>query len=295
MIFLLFREKSGWFWRLKTSSKHEAKIIAEDILKMLYHSENQGKRIDFQWTFDQISYRNSSILKVIEKMVEEEFIFLKNQQLKLTNSGRDYALKVIRAHRLYEKFLAEKTGFDKKDWHNLAEKQEHLLTDEDIEFLNKELKNPLFDPHGDPIPNAEGQISETQGKIITDWEIGEKGKITHIKDEPAIFYQELVKQKIHIGSIVQILEKSSKDITIYSEGEQITLSITAASQLTMQDLEAEEETDFQRLSYLNEDEKAEIMGISKECRGEVRRRLLDLGFVKGSIISIQLGLKLWQL
>ncbi len=76
----------------------------------------------------------------------------------LTDQGREYALHIVRTHRLLERYLADRTGVLPEDWHGEAERREHKLSPEDRESLAARLGHPLYDPHGDPIPTAAGEL-----------------------------------------------------------------------------------------------------------------------------------------
>ena len=210
--------------------------------------------------------------------------------LNLTNEGRDYALRIIRVHRLWEKYLAEKTGFDKQEWHDRAEDMEHKLSHEETNVLATQLGQPMYDPHGDPIPTHQGRVPEVKGDLLSSLKVNTVGRITHIEDEPDVIYKQILAEKIHIGSHIRVVESNTQRIVFYSEGEEFILAPVVASSITVEVFEKEEieEKDLVRLSSLQEGESAKVLGISKECRGDARRRLLDLGFVKGTPIQIEL-------
>ena len=84
------------------------------------------------------------------------------ENLKLTNNGKSYALRVIRVHRLWEKYLADETSVEELEWHASAEEIEHLLTPEEADELAAQIGNPVFDPHGDPIPTSDGKFPEEE-------------------------------------------------------------------------------------------------------------------------------------
>jgi DtxR family Mn-dependent transcriptional regulator len=208
----------------------------------------------------------------------------------LTKDGRDYALKIIRAHRLYEKFLSEKTGYNKLDWHDMAEEMEHKLSHDDIDQLSSQLGSPHFDPHGDPIPTKTGDMIEERGMPLFDLPENAFGKIIHIEDEPEVVYKQILAEDLHIGSQVRIIESNKLRVKFYCEGEEYVLANEVAVNLTVIELSHEErhDTDVIRLASMKNDETGVVSGISKECRGANRRRLLDLGFVPGTKVSIGL-------
>tara|TARA_R110002051_G_scaffold306_3_gene1345 strand:+ start:12242 stop:13264 length:1023 start_codon:yes stop_codon:yes gene_type:complete len=289
-VYLLFRPNKGWYWLITTNSKSNGKIIIEDILKLLYHSENANKQLNLNDIIRTLKNSDSLIVESINKMITHKLICMEGDAVKLTKSGSDYALRIVRAHRLWEKFLAEKTGFDRAEWHEIAEKKEHELTNDEANILASKLGNPQFDPHGDPIPTNTGKIAKIKGTALSELPVDTIGRITHIRDKPDIIYKQILAEKIHIGSLIRVVEKTSTRIVFHSEGESFVLAPIIAGNITVMVLEKDVvvEENLARLSILKEGETAKIIGISREIRGESRRRLLDLGFVKGADVSIDL-------
>jgi len=290
LAYLFFRPRKGWFWLIKNNLKTNEKIVIEDILKQLYHSENSGKEVNVSSLTNALKFSDSIIVDVIKKMSVNELIKFEGDILKLTSSGRDYALRIVRVHRLWEKYLAEKTGYAKTEWHEMAELKEHELTNEETNLLATQLGNPIYDPHGDPIPTKTGKMADVNGDFLSSLAVNAIGKIVHIEDEPDIIYKQILAENIHIGSQIRVVENNNKRIVFYAEGEEFKLAPIVAANITVEILEKDKvvEENIVRLSSLKENETAHILGISKESRGDNRRRLLDLGFVKGTEISIDL-------
>jgi DtxR family Mn-dependent transcriptional regulator len=290
-VYLLFRPVNGWFWILKNNLKSSEKTIIEDILKQLYRMENSGLIADSNALTNALKMKDRLIIDAIHRMAVTELVELEGEQVRLTREGREYALRIIRVHRLWEKYLAEKTGFDKTEWHGRAEEMEHQLSGAEADKLALQLGYPIFDPHGDPIPTVKGQIKKLDGIPLSSLEEDSVGRIVHIEDEPDAIYRQILAENIHIGSRLRVVERNNEKVVFYSEGEEFVLAPVVASNITVlleenQPEEAQESA--VRLSSLKEDETARVAGISRECRGENRRRLLDLGFVKGAEISIDL-------
>lgn len=290
ILYVLFRPNKGWFWIIQNNFKSNEKIVTEDILKQLYHFENSGNKVDTKTLVEILNFNNHQIIEVIKKMTINEFIYFEKDILKLTETGRDYALRIVRIHRLWERYLADKTGFRKEEWHDRAEMMEHKLSHDETNILAAQLGNPKFDPHGDPIPTKSGKVAEISGVELPSLPINSVGRITHIEDEPDIIYKQILAENIHIGSLIRVVENNATRIVFLSEGETFRLAPIVAANLTVAIIEKEVviEDNVARLSSLKEYETAIISGISKESRGESRRRLLDLGFVKGATIKIDL-------
>jgi DtxR family Mn-dependent transcriptional regulator len=286
VLFFIFNPKKGLFFKYLKARKESEKTAIEDVLKLLYHDSNISKNT----IFDELDFSHGLLMESIETMIETGLVKKENELFSLTKDGHEYALRIIRAHRLWEKYLSEKTGFHKEEWHKRAERKEHELSSEEVEDLSTLLGNPRSDPHGDPIPTKTGKIHEKKGILLSDLPVFNFGKIIHIEDEPIAIYKEILAKNIHLDSQVYVKEKSKNRLVFESEGEQFSLTPIVAKNITVISLDKVDviEKDTMRLSNLESNQKAIIIGISKECRGENRRRLLDLGFVKGATVSIDL-------
>jgi DtxR family Mn-dependent transcriptional regulator len=286
----LFQPGKGRFYRLQHLLLLDKKALSEDILKDLFHAENQEKEITISEILNRYNPKSSRLLPLIDELEDQGLIQSKNQFISLTKQGREYALQIIRVHRLFEKHLAENTGFAKDEWHARAEIAEHRLSKKEVENMSKSLGHPRFDPHGDPIPTASGEIRSIQGEPLTALPAGAIGRVIHIEDEPPVIYNQILAEEIQIGSIIRVLESDGKRIKIYTEGEVLKLSPLIAGNITVKRKIHVDDllTNRVRLNKLKKGEKARIDSISKDCKGETRRRLLDLGFVPGTEISIEL-------
>lgn len=269
------------------SKKTDQSIINEDILKLLYKSNEEGLKVQTNDLSKLIHYSIEEIKNSVSYLLNAEQVVKNDNHLFLTNTGEVKAITLIRRHRIYEKYLAEKTGFSKSSWHRKAEEMEHALTDEEVDKMAKELGNPRFDPHGDPIPTKDGKLPKLKGVKLSQIKHSCTVKVLHIEDEPKEVYKEIIKQGLHIGSIMTVNFTSSVFAT---EGHVLEFTKLEQENITVLILEEEEEIPkgIVRLSNLRKGEKAIIQRLSSECRGINRRRLLDLGFVKGTTIKINM-------
>ncbi|MBP0905609.1 DtxR family transcriptional regulator [Mariniflexile gromovii] len=290
ILYVVFRPTKGWFWIIKNNFRSNEKVVIEDVLKQLYHFESSGNKVDTKTLVQVLNFNNNQIIEVVKKMTINDLIYFEKDVLKLTDAGREYALRIVRIHRLWERYLADKTGFSKEEWHDRAEMMEHKLSHDETNSLAAHLGNPKFDPHGDPIPTITGKVAKVNGVELPLLAVNTVGRITHIEDEPEIIYKQILAENIHMGSLIRVIENNATRIVFLSEGEEFRLAPIVAANLTVAPIEKEVfiEDNIARLSSLKEEETAKIIGISKESRGESRRRLLDLGFVKGANIKIDL-------
>jgi len=276
---------------LLVSKKKKNKNLTEDILKQLYHVEQSKRTATLSDLSGALKVRKTIILPIIESATESGLLQSTDEVLNLSPAGREYALRVVRVHRLWEKYLAERTGHKPSDWHYLAEKMEHQLDDIDTAKLSSSLGNPMFDPHGDPIPTESGEVNDVIWMPLPSYPLNQPGKIVHIEDEPGVIYQQILAKRILIGSHLIIKISNNTEVVFECEGVEHRLSSIVAANINIAPLTNEEvfEENAVRLSALSEGELAEVIGLSQECRGANRRRLLDLGILPGTAIEVDLN------
>lgn len=282
--------KSNLWLRVRTSQEQKRKEWIEDILKQLFHVEQSGRKASLDGLAGALKLPHSKLIKYIDVMSSKELISLNDDMIRLTEDGKQYALEIIRVHRLWEKYLSERTGFDKTEWHDRAEMMEHNLDKNQADQLYQNLGSPRFDPHGDPIPTSTGEMVQPDWKPLSGTSVGTIQKIVHIEDEPDVIYRQIIDKNLRKGQLLKVYESSDKNIVFESEGHSYKLSPIIASNINVKEVtDADQnETKAVRLTSLKVNEKAKIVGLSQECRGATRRRLLDLGFIKGSTVEIGL-------
>ena len=278
-------------YSLNEHAQKRQKELQEDFIKQLY---NLGGSISFADAFKQkklLNVTQDELEKVIGAIVLTKEITA-NEQLELTEKGEQHALKLIRAHRIYEQYLAEHSGYAPTEWHQRANRMEHLISDEEQSRIASLLGNPLFDPHGDPIPTQSlammpNDTCELPLKEHTWW------RITHVEDDNNKLFKQIADLGLTKDSMIYITEINSTSFSFRYEGEQMCLPLVALEamnrvEVTKEEAESMPETRAQRLTTIQANEQATIVGLSPSCRGALRRRLMDLGFVKGSRIAIDM-------
>lgn len=275
---------------MRERNRKSDKIIIEDALKHIYDFEHKKLDATADSLAGNLQIRRRASTDLIDKLLQLKLISKVHERISLTENGRSYALKVIRIHRLYERYLADKTSVHENDWHKEAEKREHDFDEEDANRLAASLGNPLLDPHGDPIPDALGKMNVKDGILLSDALVGQVYEITHIEDEPKETYAQIVAQKLFPGAKLKILGKDDRRISFESDNDESILAPVLAANITVIPLE-ERAGEFgvnRLLSNLNQGESSRIKEISKAIRGLQRRRLLDFGFVPGTEIKANL-------
>lgn len=180
----------------------------ENYLKAIYKiSEKSKKSARTSSIAKSLSTSSASVTDMLQKLAEKELInYEKYMGVTLKPSGISIATDLIRKHRLWEVFLVDKLRFSWDKVHDIAEHLEHIDNHELIARLDAYLDYPRFDPHGDPIPNAEGKITLRNQKILSDMHVGQKGVLIGVKEHSTEFLQYLNKMKMGIGSKIEILD-----------------------------------------------------------------------------------------
>ena len=179
----------------------------EDYLKALYHLEIDYEAVSTNSIADYLDMKPSSVTDMLKKLAEKKYInYEKYKGTSLTKKGRLIALSIIRKHRLWETFLVEKLGFGWDQVHIIAEQLEHIKSEELIENLDDFLGNPKYDPHGDPIPNKDGEIEKMNQKLLVELKTDQIGIITGVKKGTISLLNYLDKEKIKLGDSVKVIE-----------------------------------------------------------------------------------------
>lgn len=179
----------------------------EDYLKALYHLEMDFDSVSTNSIADYLNMKPSSVTDMLKKLAEKKFInYQKYKGTSLTKKGKLIALSIIRKHRLWETFLVVKLGFGWDQVHIIAEQLEHIKSEELIENLDNFLGNPKYDPHGDPIPNKDGEIEKMNQKLLVELKASQKGIITGVKKGTASLLNYLDKEKVKLGDSIKVIE-----------------------------------------------------------------------------------------
>lgn len=291
LIFILvFYPNKGIIAIWKKSNYANKKVLIEDALKYLYNCEYNNSTCSLNGIAGNLSISADEATDIISRLESMGLVSAKKDKLNLTSDGRSYALRVIRVHRLWEKYLADETSVTENEWHQKAEEIEHTLTLAQADQLAAQIGNPVFDPHGDPIPSASGDLPIKKGKALSEMKVGEFANIIHVEDEPHAIYSQILAEGLYPGMQIRMMEVSEKRIKFVANGEECVLSPLIAKNITVGvvKLEKQIEGKFKTLSSLKIGEEGIILGIAKALRGQQRRRLMDLGIVPGTKIEAEL-------
>lgn len=287
---VVFWPDSGWYARWQRARQLSTRVLIEDALKHLFTCELETRRPTLQSIAGALSISPNQAAEIATQLEQRELIKMENGNFQLTDAGREYALRIIRAHRLYERYLSEKTGYAEVDWHTLAEQHEHQLTPEQANALAISLGNPSHDPHGDPIPTARGELAAPAGQPLPSLSPGQNAKIVHIEDEPAVIYSQIIAEGLHTGMVIRILDHTAERIRFWANGDEHVLAPLLANNISVNPIRQQIPIAQPGipLNQLKLGQKAKVVAITPAIRGAERRRLMDLGLLPGTDITAEL-------
>jgi len=286
----LFYPGRGIIQRWQHAQRMSERVLTEDALKHIYRCETHNHQPTVQSIAGALNISTNEVADILNKMQANELVVVEGDKPELTSTGRNYALHMIRAHRLWERYLAEETGYSESEWHDRADRFEHSLSTEQVNALSAQLGNPTHDPHGDPIPTASGEFQHHDGEPLTTIDPGEPARIVHIEDEPEAIYAQLVAEGLHPGMEVQLIDKTPQRVQFWAGGDEHLLAPIVAANISVLPITRTDdlpEPVGDRLSRLALGEKAYVVNISPASHGPERRRLMDLGIIPGTVIEAE--------
>jgi len=286
---VLFWPRWGLLSRLRRQRRIEGRVLLEDALKHTYHQEDSGHTASLASLAGALEIPPAESMHVVQRMQHAGLATFTDGRVLLTDEGRRYALQIVRAHRLWERYLADETGVDPLRWHAEAELREHTMSPEDADELAVRLGDPRYDPHGDPIPMADGTVPERDVTSLSELEAGARGRIVHIEDEPDVVFAQLVALGLYPGMGVRVNSRSERRVVCEVDGQPVVLAPVVAHNVTVERVEdvPAPESISDSLAGLVPGQSAEVVRISPACRGIERRRLMDLGIVPGTRIGFE--------
>ena len=200
----------------------------ENYIKEIYALEQQYKAaISTNLIAEKMNTKASSVTDMLKKLAHKNvLIYQKYKGVTLNNTGKKIALSVLRKHRLWETFLVEKLNFSWDEVHEIAEQLEHIQSEKLTKQLDAFLNFPKVDPHGDPIPDSNGDFSTINSICLSQLKIGESGVFIEVKNDSEKFLKFLTKNNITIGTTIKVIDKEAFDnsIKIEIDKEQFNIS-----------------------------------------------------------------------
>ncbi len=188
----------------------------ENYLKAIYKANESSSSLASTNTIARyLSTSAASVTDMMKKLSQKNLvIYQKYHGVKLSQEGSRLATALVRKHRLWETFLVEKLGFSWEEVHDIAEQLEHVRSNELVDRLDQFLDYPKYDPHGDPIPSADGKFTLRERIALSNLSIGESSILVGVKHHDKVFLDYLNQNRINIGVTMNILSKSLYDHSI---------------------------------------------------------------------------------
>lgn len=202
-------------------------LSEENHLKAIYKLGGGGvtEKVSLKAIAEVLNNNPASVVDMIRKLGDKELVLYdKSKGVRLTEKGKRSALMVVRLHRLWEVFLLEKLGYSWEQIHDIAEQLEHIHDPELADRLDKFLGFPRYDPHGDPIPMANGEVPAVSDTILNEFPILTQSQVVGVKDTSIPFLQYLRQLNVGIGTHITIQERIAYDgsLSISIEGKTVT-------------------------------------------------------------------------
>ncbi|MCD8403186.1 metal-dependent transcriptional regulator [Tenacibaculum finnmarkense] len=210
----------------------------ENYIKTIYHlALVSDKGITTNAIAKMLVTKASSVTDMIKKLSDKEVVIYKKYQgVTLTEFGQKTAANIIRKHRLWEVFLVEKLNFSWDEVHEVAEQLEHIQSPKLIDELDAFLGHPKTDPHGDPIPDKEGNLPQIQKSLLATLHKNEQGVCVGVNDTSSEFLRFLDKQEIALGQHIEVLDKEPFDdsFLVRINAKEMTISNKVANNIYIQ-------------------------------------------------------------
>jgi DtxR family Mn-dependent transcriptional regulator len=198
----------------------------ENYIKAIFHLQKDGT-VTTNELSAELHTRPASVTDMMKKLRTKKLVHYRAYRgFRLTPEGNKVALLIIRRHRLWEYFLAEKLKFSWDEVHAVAEDLEHVSSKKLIDKLDEFLEFPRFDPHGDPIPDSNGRIETAKQVCLTELPLNKPAVVSHVSDQSTEMLELLGHKKIAIGTKLEVKKKFTFDLSMEIKVRQQSMNIS---------------------------------------------------------------------
>jgi DtxR family Mn-dependent transcriptional regulator len=199
----------------------------ENYLKTIFHLQVGNDAVTTNDLAEKLQTRPASVTEMMKKLNSKKLLNYKPYYgFSLSTEGKKIALNVIRRHRLWEYFLAEKLNFSWDEVHEVAEELEHVSSKKLIDKLDKFLGFPQFDPHGDPIPDSKGKMRSYKEEPLTSLPIGQAAEVCRVANQSAEMLELLQHKNIAIGTRLEVKKHFEFDRSIELKIKTSTINVS---------------------------------------------------------------------
>jgi len=190
-------------------------ISEENYIKSIYHLQVQHQRVNATMLAAMVNTKAASVTDMLKKLQKKKLVdYEPYKSFVLTEAGSKLALVIVRKHRLWEYFLVNKLGFAWHEVHDIAEELEHINSVELITRLDNFLECPSFDPHGDPIPNSRGKMSNLKRSNLLEIPLKKIAIVNYIQDQSVTMLDLLKHYHIGIGTKIKVIRRFEFDSSV---------------------------------------------------------------------------------
>jgi DtxR family transcriptional regulator, Mn-dependent transcriptional regulator len=187
----------------------------ENYLKAIFHLQEEDGMVTTNALAAELNTRAASVTDMLKKLKAQKLLlYEKYRGFRLSNEGRKVAIQIIRKHRLWELFLVEKLHFGWEEVHEIAEELEHISSRKLIDRLDEFLGFPTADPHGDPIPDAQGKLINRNDVCLMDFKMNKMAEVSNITDQSPEMLDLLKHKNISLGTKLEIRKRFSVDNSV---------------------------------------------------------------------------------
>lgn len=189
----------------------------EQYIKTIYQQEERstGSIVPMKRLSAAMGVTSGTATAMVKHLATRRLItYVPRKGVLLTRRGRVLALTMVRRHRLIETFLERVLGYDWSEVHEDAERLEHAVSEKFIERINTCLGSPAVDPHGDPIPSADGQFSTGESIPLDRCEPGDSVRIARLRNDDPAFLLMMKEQRLVPGEVFQVRDNSETAGTV---------------------------------------------------------------------------------
>ena len=187
----------------------------ENYIKAIFHLQREDGTVTTNELARELKTKPASVTDMMKKLKTKKILHYQPYQgFRLSNEGNKVALNIIRRHRLWEYFLAEKLKFTWDEVHEVAEELEHISSKKLVEKLDAFLGYPRFDPHGDPIPDSQGKMQVQQQINLLDLPVNKAAEVSGVGSQSSELLELLRHKNIGIGTKLEVRKKFGFDHSI---------------------------------------------------------------------------------
>ena len=285
---LLWPER-GLVSRWLQMSRLGDRVHLEDAVKHVFMSRQTGQGCSVDSVAGRLGLSPARATSLLSSLTRMGLVRMEPDGPALTQEGARSAVSLVRTHRLWERYLADRTGVPATEWHEQAERMEHALSPEQTDALELRLGHPTWDPHGDPIPDASGDLPPAPGVSLIEIDPGCTVEIVHLEDEPRETYNALLDDGLVLGGRLEVVARADGGIRVRAGGREWTMDPLASRNVSVRQLPEGERAapPSMTLEEARLGEPVRVVEISRACQGPERRRLLDLGLVRGTEVTAE--------